>query len=303
MITVSGLTKRFGENAVLDQIDFSIGRGERVAILGLNGAGKTTLIRCLLGLTAFQGRLEIAGWDVRAQGPAARSCMGYVPQRAPQFESSLAEVVGFFSRLRDIDGGRTRERLEGFGLTLDEHGDKATRELSGGMLQKVLLALALAAHVPLLVLDEPTANLDARTRRDFLRSISRVEHDVTVLLATHRLTDVEAVAERLLVLHDGHIVFDGRMHDLWEYVGARVTLWIQVSPELRDTAVRLLKQRWSAPAVLTNGSALGVQVDRGIRTDVLVGLQNDGIRVEDFWTDAPSLTDLMDHLLSHAQSR
>ena len=183
--------------------------------------------------------------------------MGYVPQRAPHFDGSLGDVVEFFSQLRDIDTVLTRQRLEEFGLPLEEHGEKATRELSGGMLQKALLALALAAQVPLLLLDEPTANLDARTRREFLRSLRQVQDDATILLATHRLGDVEAVAERLLVLHAGHIVFDGRMDELWKYVDADVTLWIRVSPELRETAGRLLKQHWSTQTMSANGGALG----------------------------------------------
>ncbi|MEJ2237825.1 MAG: ABC transporter ATP-binding protein [Gemmatimonadales bacterium] len=298
MIKASGLTKQFGKSGVLDQLDFSIRRGERVAILGLNGAGKTTLIRCLLGLTGFEGKLEIAGYDVCDEGRDVRACTGYVPQRAPHFDGSLAEVVEFFSQLRDIDTVLARQRLEEFGLPLEVHGEKAIRELSGGMLQKALLALALGAQVPLLLLDEPTANLDARTRSEFVRSLRGVEDDVTILLATHRLADVEAVAERLLVLHGGHFVFDGRMADLWDRVDAEVTLWIKVSPKLRDTAGQLLKQRWSAPAVRANGAALGIQVDRGIRAAVLVELQNSGIPVDDFWTESPSLSELMERLLS-----
>lgn len=297
MIRATTLTKRFGNVTVLDEISFSAERGEHLAILGLNGAGKTTLIRCLLGLTEFEGKLEIAGCSVDTQGREARSRIGYVPQRAPHFEGSLTELVGFFCQLRRLDAKHVRRRLEHLGLSMEEHGEKETRELSGGMLQKVLLALALGADVPLLLLDEPTANLDARARRDFLRALRQASDDTTILLATHRLADVEAVADRLLVLHSGRIAFDGRMDELWQAVGADVTLWIRVPPERRDSACDLLQRQWQTSTVQANGAALGIQVDRGSRPEVLMVLQKNEIPVEDFWTEAPSLNNLMERLI------
>ncbi len=297
MIRASAVTKRFGNVTVLDKIGFSAERGERLAVLGLNGAGKTTLMRCLLGLTEFEGKLEIAGCHVEAQGREARSRVGYVPQRAPHFEGSLTALVEFFSQLRGLDTNHVRQQLEHLGLSMEEHGEKETRELSGGMLQKVLLALALGAQVPLLLLDEPTANLDARARRDFLRMLRQASKDTSILLATHRLADVEAVADRLIILHSGRIVFDGKMDELWRAVGAEVTLWIRVPHERRDHACSLLQNQWHTSTVHANGSALGIQVDRSSRPDVLMVLHRNEIPVEDFWTEAPSLNDLMERLI------
>ena len=297
MIRAHAVTKRFGNVTVLDELSFSAEQGERVAVLGMNGAGKTTLMRCLLGLTEFAGQLEIAGRNVQTEGREARANIGYVPQRAPYFEGSLFELVEFFSRLRGIETEQAESRLTQLGLSLASHGMKETRELSGGMLQKVLLALALGADVPLLLLDEPTANLDARARRDFIRALGQVSTDTTVLLATHRLTDVEAVADRLLVLHGGRIAFDGRMDELWQSVGADVTLWIRVPPRQRESACNLLQRQWQTSTVLANGAALGIQVERSARAKVLMALHSEAIPVEDFWTEVPSLNDLMERLL------
>lgn len=297
MIRAVQLSKNFGDHQVLAGIDVAIQRGERVAVLGLNGAGKTTFIRCVLGLAHFEGRLEVAGFDVRAQGREARALLGYVPQRAPHFDGTLAEVVEFFSRLRDADPDAVGSRLAAFGLPLTEHGDQPIRTLSGGMLQKALLALALGAHVQLLLLDEPTANLDPRARRDFLRTLRRVDRDTTILLASHRLADVDAVADRLLVLHGGCIAFDGKMNQLWQRAGADVTLWMKVPPTLQSRAQDHLRSRCSLATVLANGAALGVQVERGRRADVLAALRSAGIPVEDFWTEAPPLEDLLERVL------
>jgi ABC-type multidrug transport system ATPase subunit len=296
VIRAEGLTKRFGAHLILDRLDLSVARGERVALLGLNGAGKTTLMRCLLGLIPFDGSLSIAGQDVRTNGREARARLGYVPQRAPHFDGSFAEMIEFFTRLRDIEPAAVESRLEKLGLAPAEHGEKPVRALSGGMLQKVLLALALGADVPLLLLDEPTANLDPTARREFLRALRSVNHDTTILLASHRFADVEAVADRLLVLHGGCIAFDGGVADLRDRVGDAVTLWVKVPANLRDGARRHLESL-ALPAVLSNGSAIGVRVDHAARADVLVELRKQAIPVEDFWTEAPSLQDLLEDVL------
>ena len=149
MIDGRAITKAFGRHRILDALDLRIDAGERVALLGLNGAGKTTLMRCMLGLVPFEGTLEVAGADVQTDGRAARAALGYVPQRPPHFEGTLDEVVSFYARLRGVPMSRVRDRMADLGLDLDTHGAKAVRALSGGMLQKVLLALALASEVPL----------------------------------------------------------------------------------------------------------------------------------------------------------
>jgi ABC-type multidrug transport system ATPase subunit len=165
------------------------------------------------------------------------------------------------------------------------------------MLQKVLLALALAADVPVLLLDEPTANLDARARQDFLHGLERVAHDTTILLATHRLSDVEAVADRLLVLHGGGIAFDGSMAQLHDRIGATQTLWLRVPPGARELAQGHVQRRFGLPSFVSNGSAFGVRVARRARMDLLAGLRDDGITVDDFWTESPPLSDLLTGIL------
>lgn len=215
MITARGLSQRFGRHVVLDRVTLSVASGERVALLGLNGAGKTTFMRCVLGLLPFDGELTVAGHNVRRDGLLVRGSLGYVPQRAPHFPGTLSDVLEFFSKLRGIAPDDVARQLGALGLDLGAHATKPVRALSGGMLQKLLLALALAARVPVLLLDEPTANLDPQARKEFLRALAAVPPETTVLLASHRLADVEAVADRVLVLHEGRLAFDGRLTDLW----------------------------------------------------------------------------------------
>lgn len=301
MIRARGLTKRYGDHIVLDRLDLEVASGERVAVLGLNGAGKTTLIRCLMGLTGFEGTLVVGQCDVGRDPQAARARAGYVPQRSPQLDGTLAETVDFFAQLRGLEEARVAETLARLRLPLAKHGAQPVRTLSGGMLQKLLLALALAADVRVLLLDEPTANLDPRARREFLRALKNVGPETTVLMASHRLADVEAVADRIVVLDRGRSVFDGPVSELWQRAGARSTLWVKVDGRAREAARQLIASQCGAAALTANGAALGVEIEHRTRADLLVELRRTGIDILDFWTDPPSLHQLLERIVAHEE--
>jgi ABC-2 type transport system ATP-binding protein len=219
MIRARGLTKRYGSAIVLDDVSFEIAEGERVAILGGNGAGKTTLFRCLLGLTDFEGGLTVDGLPAGPDGVAARRRIGYVPQLPPVFDLTLGGFLDLIADVRAIPAERAASRLDDLGLSLAEAGDRPLRDLSGGMLQKAYLALALASEPPVLLLDEPAASLDPDSRLELVRLLSNVAPETTLLLASHRLEEIEPLTGRLLVLRDGGIVFDGSLATLREAIG------------------------------------------------------------------------------------
>ena len=221
MITARSLTKRYGKHVVLDDLDLDIPRGQRVALLGLNGAGKTTLLRCLLGLSDFEGSLTLDG-AAAGDGPggkAVRAKVGYVPQQPPRFDFRLIEFVEFFCRIRECPTDGAERFLEDLGLSLQADGGKRLSELSGGMLQKALLAIAMGSGAPVLLLDEPTASLDPSARRDFLEAVRTAPPDMTLLFASHRLDDVEALADRVIILDGGRFAFDGTLDELWSRAG------------------------------------------------------------------------------------
>jgi ABC-type multidrug transport system ATPase subunit len=254
-------------------------------------------MRCLLGLTDFSGRLEIAGLDVREHGRAVRARLGYVPQRAPHFDGTLAETVEFLARLRDLDPCVVADRLSMLGFELGDHAEKPVRALSGGMLQKVLLALALASDVPLLLLDEPTSNLDPATRKEFLRALTVVSAETTVLLASHRLADVEAVARRLVVLDRGRVAYDGGLADLRDRLDGATTFWIVVAADAREPARQHLARRFGLQTLSANGAAIGVRAPARARAEVIVGLHEAGIPVERCWTEPAALAELLGEMV------
>lgn len=203
MIVVEHVTKRFGRATAVRDVSFEIPQGRALALWGANGAGKTTLIRCVLGLIRFNGRVTVAGHDVRRSGKAARRAIGYVPQELGFYdELSVHEAIGFFSRLKGLGRPDTRAALAHVGL--EGQDAKRVRELSGGMKQRLALAIALLGDPPVLVLDEVTASLDAVGRDEFVGLLERLSGSGrTLLFASHRVEEVAALAHRVAILELG----------------------------------------------------------------------------------------------------
>lgn len=297
MIRARGLSKRYGDAVVLDDVSFQAASGERIAILGMNGAGKTTLFRCLLGLTGFDGALEVGGDHVSGEAVNVRRRIGYVPQLPPVFDLTLAGFVELVSDMREIPRDRATAKLEELGLPLAEAGATPLSELSGGMLQKAYLALALAAEPALLLLDEPTSSLDPRSRRAFVRLLAGVKPDTTVILASHRLEEIEPLADRLLVLHRGRIAFDGTLPELWANTGMGARLWIRTGAESSSRVERALAGLSFVRGARANGAGIHVEADSEHHLSVLVELNGRGLPVTEFRTHPPALEDVLERLV------
>ncbi|MDX1622987.1 MAG: ABC transporter ATP-binding protein [Gemmatimonadota bacterium] len=297
MIRAADLHKRYGDLVVLDGLDFEIARGERVAFLGANGAGKTTLFRCLLGLTDFDGALAVDGHAAGPAGEEVRRRVGYVPQLPPVYDLSLDGFVDLFAGLRGVSREAAAERLADLGLSLEETGGKEMGELSGGMLQKAYLAMALAAETPALLLDEPTASLDPASRREFVRLLQEVDGDATMLLASHRLEEIEPLADRLVVLHRGRIAFDGALEELWATAGMTAGLWIAAPPAEREALARELRRNPAVRAVHPNGTGVRIDADEADHLDVLERLRRSDVPVVEFRTRPPALEEVLAKLV------
>jgi len=302
VIEARGLSKRYGSRVVLNELDLTIERGQRLAILGLNGAGKTTLLRCVMGVLSFDGSIEVDGIDVASNGKQVRSRIGYVPQRPPLFHMTLDTTVEFFSRLRGVPSQAIASRLNALGLALAETGSLQLRELSGGMLQKALLAVALAADPPVLIMDEPTANLDPRARGEFMRALREVAPETTVLLASHRLDEVEMVADRIWILHNGDRVFDGSLDDLRSKAGADSWLWVSTLREKRDVVRDEFVRKAGEGAVMANGTHVAVRLPADGRAEALSRLHSTGVPIVDFWVVGPSLEEIVQGFFTERES-
>jgi ABC-2 type transport system ATP-binding protein/nitrous oxidase accessory protein len=213
MLTVRSLSKRFGDRLVLKGIDLAVGPGQVVAVLGPNGAGKTTIFRCVLGLVHFQGQVLVGGLDVRRHGREVRRLIGYVPQsRAFHPHMTVEETVRYYARLRGLDGN-TQGLIATMGL--DSISGKRVRELSGGMLQRLAVTVAQLGRPPLMLLDEPFANLDREGQAQLASMLREWQKaGVAILVASHHLGPLVSLVDRAVALEEGRVVYEGPLAGL-----------------------------------------------------------------------------------------
>jgi ABC-2 type transport system ATP-binding protein len=223
-IEVSGLCKRYGDVSAVDDLSFSVGRGEVVGFLGPNGAGKTTTMRMLTGFVPpTDGSVSIAGHDILDEPLAARRAIGYLPETPPLYpEMSVEGYITFVATIKDVPRARRKQAvsraLERCGLA--DVRRRIIGQLSKGYRQRVGLAQAIVHDPPVLILDEPTVGLDPiqiREIRSLIAGLASEEHGrpgQTVILSTHILNEVEAICQRVILINDGRKAIDQPIAEL-----------------------------------------------------------------------------------------
>ena len=213
MIEAEGLCKYYGSFVAVQDISFKIPEGQIVAFLGPNGAGKSTTMKILSGyLGASAGSASIAGLDVRRERLAMSRHLGYLPENGPLYQNMTPlELLRFFGEARGLGPVLLPDRLDYVidRCSLDQALEKPIDKLSRGNKQRVGLAQVLLHDPDVLIMDEPTAGLDPNQIRDFRQDIRLLGQTKTVLLSTHILQEVDVIADRVLLIHEGRLVFDG----------------------------------------------------------------------------------------------
>jgi len=218
LISVSHLTRRYGSQVAVDDVSFEIGKGEVVGFLGPNGAGKSTTLRVLAGFLApTAGTVAIAGHDVVDDSFEARRCVGYMPESVPLYpEMRVIEYLRFRAELKRVPRARRAlwidDAMNKAGVVAVAH--KRIGHLSKGYRQRVGLADAIVARPPIVILDEPTAGLDPNQIREARALVRELGREHTVLLSTHILSEVEACATRVLLIHQGKLLAQGPTEDI-----------------------------------------------------------------------------------------
>lgn len=287
-VVVRGLVKRFGSVVAADHVSFAVERGETVALLGPNASGKTTILRCVAGLLRPDaGSIEIDGYDLDRHYRLSRSRFAFVPQEAV-FPSTLTarEVLEFHARLRGLDRERVEAALSLGGLAGDD-AKKSAGALSGGMRQRLSLAVAGLGEVGLLLLDEPTASLDPEAALAFReRAQGWRREGRALLLSTHVLTDVEELADRVVVLVDGAVIIDQGREELRRRLGSYARLRVEVtSPGERHIAAAMAA---GASRAVIDTNAILITAPAEVHYPILRRLAKEG-EIRHFETAEPSL--------------
>ena len=298
VIDVRGMTKRFGDTTVVNGIDLQVCKGEVYGFLGPNGSGKTTFIRMLCGLLAADaGSGTCLGFDVITESEAIKRQVGYMTQRFSYYEDlSIAENLDFVARMYDIPNRRdvVRDSIERLGLAGRQK--QLAGELSGGWKQRLALAACLIHQPKLLLLDEPTAGVDPKARRDFWEQIHELAgQGLTFLISTHYMDEAER-CDRLAYLSYGNLLTHGTADEV--IAGAGLTTWLVSGPDLHELVSRLR----TAPGVL-QAVAFGTRLHVSGTDAVLLEKTIAAFRTERHtWQQInPGLEDVFIHLMGSSK--
>ena len=207
-LVLKDVSKNFEGVQALDGISLEIAPGERVALVGPNGSGKSTLIRAVMGIVHCEGAVRLDDMDPFQHRTRLAARLAYVPQTAPQLGATVGELTRVVAMLRGLAEDDIRETAARIGLDLAVLRQRPFRKLSGGMKQKLLLSLALAAPVSFLIMDEPTASLDTDAREAFFQLFEERAKEATLLLSSHRLDEVRRLVNRVVAVETGRVVMD-----------------------------------------------------------------------------------------------
>ncbi len=296
-INVRAMTKRFGELIAVDHVDLQVRTGEICGFLGPNGSGKTTFIRMLCGLLrADEGSGACLGHDVITESELIKRQVGYMTQRFSFWDDlSIRENLDFVARMYSIRNRRrvVQESLERLGLA--ERRNQLAGALSGGWKQRLALAACMIHQPRLLLLDEPTAGVDPKARREFWQEIHRLAAEgLTFLIATHYMDEAER-CHRLAFILDGKLLTQGAAVDVVDQ--AHVTTWSVSGHDLLALADEL-RRRPGVEQVAAFGSALHISSDDSAALEEAIApfrARYEWLRIE------PTLEDIFIHLVEKSK--
>jgi ABC-2 type transport system ATP-binding protein len=301
IITVRGLTKRFGDLTAVDNLNFEVYEKEIFGFLGPNGAGKSTTLSIICSLLSYdKGDITVAGFDLTRDARRIRSLIGLVPQEIALFDNLTAkENVAYFAGLYGIKGRELKEAvseaLAFVGLTA--HAKKRAGRMSGGMKRRLNIACGIAHHPRIIILDEPTVGVDAQSREHIMDSI-RVLRDrgATIVYTSHYMPEVQEICDRIAIIDHGLLVASGTEAELLEIVTDVKTITVRtgfLDEVARKALVARLAVLPDVRQVIAGEAGDFLRIDVSLALDdiapLVSALIDQGVRIEAFNSEAPDL--------------
>ena len=297
MIEVKNLVKKYGNNVAVDDISFSVEKGEIFSLLGPNGAGKTTTIKALLGLIKIdRGEIKIDGKDIFLNGKEVKKNIGYLPE-TPSFYDNLTalQTLKFFAELKGVDEDCMQLLKE---VGLEDVANRKISTFSKGMVQRLALAQSLIGKPKLLILDEPTSGLDAIASYRMRQKIKELnKNGVTVLFSSHILSEVQEVSHRVAILNKGKLVAIDTIDEL----GKKFEMNPKIKIELQRPSsyiLNLVKNVRGVEEAKMEKNVLEVICNPAVKLNVLKAIEEAGGKIIDFKTEEPSLEEIFTKMVN-----
>jgi ABC-2 type transport system ATP-binding protein len=296
MIEVRGVTKTYGTTVAVNQVTFSVQRNEILGFLGPNGAGKSTAMKIITTyLAPDEGTVNVDGVDVAKDPLAVRTRIGYLPETAPLYtDMRVLDYLEFVARARGLTGAKLLKQLDWVydATSVRDVLYKNVNELSKGYRQRVGLAQALVHDPDVLILDEPTSGLDPRQIigiRNLIRDLAKTK---TIIFSSHILAEINAVTDRIAIIHEGRIVADGKAHELRERARKTNRTSVELSQANGDaqTALRQISGVTSVePAPGAPGWIVSAPLGRDVRREISDLARARGWTLLELHTETPTL--------------
>ena len=241
MIEVENLSKRYDKIKVIYDLNFKIEKGEVVVLIGPNGAGKSTLLKCILGLVRYNGNILVDGLDVKKKGREIRRKTTYIPQQFMLYPNlTVIDNLKFYADIKGIAKNAVNQSIEK--SKLEHYANKPAKNLSEGLRQRLMLAITGLADSPILLFDEPTANLDLKRVLEFKEMIkAESKKKKTILLSTHLLSGINEIAEKVMVMNKGRLLFIGNTDELHRKMKMKTTITLTIQKNLNPKSIDNVK--------------------------------------------------------------
>ena len=279
LVRIQEVEKKYGKFTALQKLSLDIMPGSHLLILGPNGAGKTTLIKSMMGILNFSGRITIGGMDVTKDPRGAKRLIGYVPQNYAFYENlTLYEHAVLTCRLKNLGPGQIEEKLKL--VNLWETRTRRVRACSDGMKQRLGIGLALIGNPKLLLLDEPTSNVDLRGQLEFQRLLRALIAQGKTMITTSHLTGLGELATEVMVIDHGRVITKGPPEELLARLSVNDTIFVRARGADAESATRLARDLGALDFEL-DGEWLRASVPSKLKLGLLKGLLNSGIAISD----------------------
>ncbi|MDA4120257.1 MAG: ABC transporter ATP-binding protein [Thaumarchaeota archaeon] len=287
IVRIENLEKKYGKFTALQKLSLDIEPGAHLLILGPNGAGKTTLIKSMMGILNYSGRITIGGVDVTKDPRRAKKMIGYVPQNYAFYEAlTIYDHAVLTTRLKNLGTEQIEEKLRL--VNLWETRKRRVRACSDGMKQRLGIGLALIGNPKLLLLDEPTSNVDLRGQLEFQRLLRSLLAQGKTMITTSHLTGLGELATEVMVLDHGRVITKGPPDELLGRLSVNDTIYVRARGADAESVTRLAKEL-GAMDFEVEGDWLRASVPSKLKLGVLRGLLNSGISIQDLLVERSAI--------------